>query len=205
MMSAFPIPDSPLPSVPAAVPFERNDATDGGAESQPRRDSRKRESIVGDVPGRHSPVILVLDEDERTHSAVEMSAGDFTRILHAATPMEAFRWLREESVDVVVSSNSVGGVNLTQLLCLAKREHPGIASIIVSAESCPLLARLAADGEIFGQIEKPIKAGSLRASIKAALARHFPAAGFAAPARRDGGIEVETRGWLSSLQHLFGC
>lgn len=115
------------------------------------------------------PSVLVLDEDDQTHSAVEMSAGDFAHIIHASSPVEAFRLLQGEAVDVVVSCSKLGNMDLTHLLCLIKRQHPALANIVVSTDSEHALSRLIEQGKIFRHVAKPLKAGLLRASIKSAL------------------------------------
>jgi hypothetical protein len=121
---------------------------------------------------RQPTTILVLDEDDATHSAVEISAGDLAPIIHATNPVDAFRLLDDEAIGVIVSARRLGSMDLTHLLCLVKRQHPEIVSIVVGeAEPGKLLGRLIADEQIFQFVTKPLKAGSLRPGIKAALDR----------------------------------
>lgn len=117
------------------------------------------------------PKVLVLDDDELTHSAVEMSAGDLARIIHTSSPVDAFRLLQEQSIDIIVSGSKLGTMDLTHLLSLLKRQHPTLVSIVVSAEHVPALDRLIEQGKIFRHAAKPLKAGLLRANIKAAIAQ----------------------------------
>ena len=120
--------------------------------------------------GRRPTRILVLDEDDATHSAVEMSVGDLAPIIHATNPVDAFRLVQEADVGIIVSARRLGSMDLTHLLCLVKRQHPEIISIVVGeAETSKLLGRLIAEEQIFQFVAKPLKAGSLRPCIKAAL------------------------------------
>jgi len=176
-------PRAPLPTVPAF--------------------SRIQESPVKNGKFSRLPVLLVLDDDEQTHSTVEMSSGDFARILHAADPLEAFRWLREETIDVVVSSSTIGHMDLTHLLCLAKRRHPGMASIVIGSGGSPLLSRLTRQGDISCYLARPLKVGALRASIKAALStslRPASATDHMPPQRNDAASQP---GWLGTLLGWF--
>jgi len=154
------------------------------------------------------PGVLVLDEDEQTHSAVEMSAGDLARVIHASSPVDAFRVLREESVAIVVSGSKLGNMDLTHLLCLLKRQHPTLLSIVVSAQSSPALDRLIEQGQIFRHAAKPLKAGLLRASIKAAIEQHEsrPACPLPLPpvtdgSSRKGAARQTLTGKLQALLH----
>lgn len=124
---------------------------------------------MADDQTRRLPLLLVLDDDEQTHSAVEMSAGDLARVIHASSPVEAFRLLQEEVADVIVSGSKLGNMDLTHLLCLLKRQHPTLVSIVVSTESAHTLSRLIEQGTIFRHAAKPLKAALLRSSIKAAI------------------------------------
>ncbi|PKO90353.1 MAG: hypothetical protein CVU18_00895 [Betaproteobacteria bacterium HGW-Betaproteobacteria-12] len=123
-----------------------------------------------DDPARPQAKILVLDEDEATHSAVEMSAGDLAQIIHLSSPVDAFRLLQEAAIGVVVCARKLGTMDLTHLLCLLKRQHPNIVSIVVGeAEAGKLLGRMIEQQQIFQLVTKPLKAASLRLSLKAAL------------------------------------
>lgn len=125
-----------------------------------------------EVVGIRLPKILVLDEDEATHSVVEMSAGDLAQIIHVTSPVDAFKMLEDEEVGIILSERSLGTMDLTHLLCLLKRKHPQIVSIVVTeSEDSNLICRMINQGQIHRFIPKPLKAGNLRLALKSAIAK----------------------------------
>lgn len=123
-----------------------------------------------ELAGSRLPKILVLDEDETTHSTVEMSVGDLAQIIHVTSPVDAFKMLEDEEIGVILSERRLGTMDLTHLLCLLKRKHPQIVSIITTeSEDSNLICRLINQGQIYRFIPKPIKAGTLRLTLKSAL------------------------------------
>lgn len=125
-----------------------------------------------EIAGGRLPKILVLDEDEATHSAVEMSVGDLAQIVHVTSPVDAFRLLEEEEIGIILSERKLGTMDLTHLLCLLKRKHPQIISIVVTqSDDSNLICRMINQGQIFRFITKPLKAGNLRLALKSAIAK----------------------------------
>lgn len=125
-----------------------------------------------EVAGTRLPKMLVLDEEEATHSVVEMSAGDLAQILHVTSPVDAFKILENEEVGIILSERNLGTMDLTHLLCLLKRKHPQIVSIVVTeSEDSNLICRMINQGQIHRFIPKPLKAGNLRLAIKSAIAK----------------------------------
>lgn len=125
-----------------------------------------------EVTGLRLPKILVLDEDEATHSVVELSAGDLAQIIHVTSPVDAFKMLEEQEVGIILSERSLGTMDLTHLLCLLKRKHPQIVSIVVTeSEDSNLICRMINQGQIHRFIPKPLKAGNLRLALKSAITK----------------------------------
>ena len=123
-------------------------------------------------PSARASKILVLDDDEATHSAVEMSAGDLGTVIHATNPVDAFRILASEDVGVILAERTLGSMDLTNLLCLLKRQHPEIVSIVLSTTmDSNLLTKMINQGQIFRFLTKPVSAGFLRQTLKSALLR----------------------------------
>lgn len=124
------------------------------------------------IAGERLPTILVLDEDETTHSAVEMSVGDLAQIVHVTSPVDAFRLLEDEKIGIILSERKLGTMDLTHLLCLLKRKHPQIVSIVITeSDDSNLICRMIDQGQIFHLITKPLKAGNLRLALKSAIAK----------------------------------
>lgn len=124
-------------------------------------------------PAAAAPIkLLVLDDDEATHAAVEMSAGDLAEIIHATSPVDALQILEREDIGVILAERMLGGMDLTHLLCLLKRQHPQIVSLVLTETmDSHLIARLINQGQIHRFIPKPAKAGCLRQALKSALER----------------------------------
>lgn len=116
--------------------------------------------------------LLVLDDDESVHATVEMSAGDLAEIIHATNPVDAFRILETEDIGVILAERTLGTMDLTHLLCLLKRQHPQIVSIVLTdTMDSNLISRMINQGQIYRFIPKPVKAGFLRLTLKSALTR----------------------------------
>jgi serine/threonine-protein kinase len=125
-----------------------------------------------EITGMRLPKILVLDEDETTHSVVEMSAGDLAQIIHVTSPVDAFKMLEDEEIGIILSERRLGTMDLTHLLCLLKRKHPQIVSLVVTeSEDSNLICRMINQGQIHRFIPKPVKAGNLRLALKSAIAK----------------------------------
>lgn len=140
------------------------------ARQQPAAPSH--EVLPHATPTARPSRILVLDDDEATHSAVEMSAGDLGEVIHATNPVDAFRILENEDIGVILAERTLGSMDLTHLLCLLKRQHPEIVSIVLSKSmDSNLLTRMINQGQIFRFLSKPVSAGFLRLTLKSALLR----------------------------------
>lgn len=129
-------------------------------------------AVHPEIAGERLPKILVLDEDEATHSAVELSVGDLAQIVHVTSPVDAFRLLEDEEIGIILSERKLGTMDLTHLLCLLKRKHPQIVSIVVTeSDDSNLICRMINQGQIYRFITKPLKAGNLRLALKSAIAK----------------------------------
>lgn len=125
-----------------------------------------------ELAGSSLPKLLVLDEDEATHSAVEMSAGDLAQIVHVTNPVDALKLLDSDDIGVILSERKLGSMDLTHLLCLLKRKHPQIVSVVITeSEDSGLICRMINQGQIYRFVTKPVKAGQLRLTLKSALGK----------------------------------
>ena len=116
--------------------------------------------------------ILVIDDDEVTHMTVEISAGDLAEVIHVTNPTDAFKALQEENIGVILAERKLGTMDLTRFLCLVKRQHPQIISIVLTeTPDSNLICQLINQGQIYRFIQKPVKAGFLRFTLKSALAK----------------------------------
>jgi serine/threonine-protein kinase len=101
-----------------------------------------------------------------------MSAGDLSEVIHVTSPVDAFKALQNEDIGVILAARKLGSMDLTHLLCLLKRQHPQIVSIVLTETSdTALVCQLINQGQIFRLIAKPVKAGELRLALKSALSK----------------------------------
>jgi serine/threonine-protein kinase len=129
-------------------------------------------SINVETPNGLVEKILVIDDDEVTHSTVEMSAGDLAEVIHVTNPSDAFKVLQEKNIGVILAERKLGTMDLTHFLCLLKRQHPQIVSIVLTeTPDSNLICQLINQGQIFRFIQKPVKPGFLRLTLKSALVK----------------------------------
>lgn len=122
------------------------------------------------TPLQNSCKLMVIDDDESVHAAVEMSAGDLAQIIHVTNPVDALRMLETENIGVILAERTLGSMDLTHLLCLLKQRHPQIVSIMLTdTMDSVLIAKLINQGQIYRFLQKPAKAGQLRLTLKSAL------------------------------------
>lgn len=142
------------------------------AQQQDKRPILAQVAMPAETPSLRAK-ILVLDDDEMMHSAVEMSAGDLSEIVHATNPVDAFHALENENIGVILSERKLGTMDMTHLLCVLKRRHPAIVSVVLTDDNdSHLIANLINRGQIYRFIQKPVKAGFLRLTLKSALAKN---------------------------------
>jgi serine/threonine-protein kinase len=150
-----------------------------GIVAQAAEIARRQESELANPPPiidaqAHRPTkLLVLDDDESIHSTVEMSVGDLAEVIHVTSPVDALSILAKEDIGVIIAERTLGTMDLTHLLCLLKRQHPQIVSIVLTESmDSSLITKLINQGQIYRFIPKPVKAGFLRLTLKSALVRH---------------------------------
>ncbi len=116
--------------------------------------------------------LMVLDDDESIHSEVEMSIGDLTEIVHFTNSVDAIKAIENGDIGVIVAERTLGSMDLTHLLCLLKRQHPKIVSVILTNDmDGNHIAKMINQGQIYRFLPKPVKAGELRLALKSALAK----------------------------------
>jgi serine/threonine-protein kinase len=80
--------------------------------------------------------------------------------------------LEDEEIGIILSERTLGTMDLTHLLCLLKRKHPQIVSMVVTeSEDSNLICRMINQGQIYRFVPKPLKAGNLRLALKSAISK----------------------------------
>jgi DNA-binding NtrC family response regulator len=132
--------------------------------------------------------VLVVDADpSAAQAAIGALPSDGYRVLHAADGGQALAALGGQGVEVLVSELVLPDGSGIRLLAEARRRHPGVARIALTAvEGFPAAVAAINEAEVFRFLGKPVEAGALRTAIDEAVAR-------AEAAREAGGAADERR------------
>ena len=118
-------------------------------------------------------VVLVVDADPETARAAlgALPPGEY-RVLVVADARQALAALGGERVDVLVSELALPGDSGLHLLVEARRLHPAVARVVLTAVE-DFTAAVAAinEAEVFRFLGKPVDAAALRGAVEEALGR----------------------------------
>lgn len=160
------------------VPLESLDFTASSvAASGIGSDPAKAAAALGQVAEAEASdwqrKILVIDEDEEIHRAVDEAFGGHT-VLHCYTLTDAIRYLEEQPVGVIVSDFRVGKVDVTRLIRMLKANHPEIIGVVFSAvQDAEYVVKLINEGQVYRILPKPLKPGFVKLVVGSALKRHM--------------------------------
>jgi DNA-binding NtrC family response regulator len=117
--------------------------------------------------------VLVVDADPATaETALATLAPGLHRVLAAADAHQALATLGGQRVDVLVSELALPGDSGLHLLVEARRLHPGVARVALSAvEAFDAAVAAINEAEVFRFLRKPLDAPTLRSAVEEALAR----------------------------------
>jgi CheY-like chemotaxis protein len=129
-------------------------------------------------PGRSGagalPTLLVVDDDAFMREVlVDALDGEPWRVLGAASAEEALALLAREPVEVILSDQSMPGMQGTEMMARVSREYPHTVRLILSGLSAPsemeAIERACAAGQVDRHLSKPWAAGPLRETLRAAF------------------------------------
>jgi DNA-binding NtrC family response regulator len=143
--------------------------------------------------------VLVVDADPATaRAALAVLPPGLHRVLAAADAHEALATLNSQRVDVLVSELVLPDDSGLHLLVEARRVHPGVARVALTAvEEFDAAVAAINEAEVFRLLRKPVDALALRSAVEEALARADAAheargARETAEHRRIGLLDLET-------------
>jgi two-component system cell cycle response regulator len=131
--------------------------------------------IAATTPAAPStPTLLVVDDDAFMRDVlVDALEGEPWRILSAGSAEEALALLAREPADVILSDQSMPGMQGTELMAQVSRTHPRTVRLILSGLSGPseleAIERACAAGQVDRHLVKPWTAGALREDLRAAF------------------------------------
>lgn len=125
---------------------------------------------AGTPPDR--PTLLVVDDDAFMRDVLaDALEGEGWRILSAGSGEEALALLGRHPVQVVLSDQSMPGMQGTELMARVCREYPHTVRLILSGLSeVEAIERACAAGLVDRRLAKPWAAAALREDLRAAFA-----------------------------------
>ena len=120
------------------------------------------------------PALLIVDDDAFMRELLlDLLEGEPWRMLSAASAEEALALLAAQRVEVVLSDQSMPGMQGTELMARVSRAHPHTVRLILSGTSAPAdvaeIERARAAGQVDRHLPKPCGAGALREALRAAF------------------------------------
>ncbi len=117
--------------------------------------------------------MLLVDADPATaEAALAVLPAGLHRVLAAADAHEALATLGSQRVDVLVSELVLPDDSGLHLLVEARRLHPGVARLALTAvEEFDAAVAAINEAEVFRFLRKPVDALALRSAVEEALAR----------------------------------
>jgi two-component system, cell cycle response regulator CpdR len=116
---------------------------------------------------QNATILFVEDDDGVRHSTAEILAAHGFRTLVADSAKEALPLLAREKVDILFSDVVMPGVSGIELAKEAKRHHPGIKTMLMTA----YYSRAAEAGELADKLLfKPLRGTEIIAELDALLA-----------------------------------
>ena len=136
-----------------------------GADVLSARDHDEARSQVG---------VLVIEDDAVVQQRLREFLQPHYQVRFATSTDRALQILEQHETGVVVSATESAQGDLTGLVKALKHYHPHIATIVVTDRADSQLAiDLINEGQVYRMLLKPLRMGSTRLSVDAAIARYW--------------------------------
>jgi len=123
---------------------------------------------------RSSAGVLVIEDDPDIQARLREILGPHYQVRFATTTDRALQVLEQHETGVVISETDSAHGDLTALIKTLKRFHPQIATVVITDRANAQLAiDLINEGQVFRLLLKPVRMGSCRLSVEAALSRYW--------------------------------
>jgi DNA-binding NtrC family response regulator len=118
--------------------------------------------------------VLVLEDDAAVQQRLREILAPHYQVRFANSIERALQVLEQHETGVVISETEVAQGDLTALVKALKLYHPAIATIVVTDRANSQLAiDLINEGQVYRMLLKPVRMGSCRLSVDAAIARYW--------------------------------
>lgn len=112
------------------------------------------------------PCVLLIDDEERILRSLSMLFRLHYRVLATTDPQQALHWVREQTVDVIVSDQKMPLMRGADLLREVRAASPDTMRILLTGYSeLDAIVASVNEGEIFRYVNKPWDAAELRATV----------------------------------------
>jgi DNA-binding NtrC family response regulator len=123
---------------------------------------------------RESVGVLVIEDDAQSQQRLREFLQPHYHVRFASNAERALQILEQHETGVVVSATESAQGDLTGLVKALKHYHPHIATIVVTDRANSQLAiDLINEGQVYRMLLKPLRMGSCRLSVDAAIARYW--------------------------------
>lgn len=118
--------------------------------------------------------VLVIEDDPLVQQRLREILSPHYQVRFAASADRALQILEQHETGVVISETEVGQGDLTALLKALKQFHPHIATVIITERANAQIAiDLINEGQVYRLLLKPVRLGSTRLSVDAAIGRYW--------------------------------
>ncbi len=118
--------------------------------------------------------ILVIEDDPEVQQRMREILQPHYQVRFASSPERALQVLEKHETGVVISETAGQHGDLTALIKALKQYHPHIATVVVTDRANANTAiDLINEGQVFRLLLKPVRMGSCRLSVDAAVGRYW--------------------------------
>ncbi len=118
--------------------------------------------------------ILVIEDDPETQKRLREILAPHYQVRFAATTERALQVLEQHETGVVISETESQRGDLTEMIKSLKQYHPHIATVVITDRANAQLAiDLINEGQVYRMLLKPVRIGSCRLSVEAAVGRYW--------------------------------
>lgn len=118
--------------------------------------------------------ILVIEDDPEVQQRMREILQPHYQVRFASSPERALQVLEKHETGVVISETAGQHGDFTALIKALKQYHPHIATVVVTDRANANVAiDLINEGQVFRLLLKPVRMGSCRLSVDAAVGRYW--------------------------------
>lgn len=123
---------------------------------------------------RNAVGVLVIEDDPQVQQRLREILQPYYQVRFAASADRAMQILEQHETGVVISETEVEHGDLTGMLKTLKQYHPHIATVVCTERANAQTAiDLINDGQVYRMLIKPVRMGSCRLSVDAAIGRYW--------------------------------